>query len=323
MPEKIPGVIAVKKIYVLGALGHIGSRLIRDIPITYPDAHIVMMDNMSAQRYCSLFNLPAEGKYSFIEGDVLTFDLEKLLDKADIVIQLAAITDAAGSFQIREKLEYENFTATKRVAEACQKKGAAIIHLSSTSVYGTQSKVVDENCPESDLQPQSPYAETKLREENLLRSLGDSGNLRFITCRFGTICGTSPGMRFHTAVNKFCWQAVLGQPLTVWTTAYDQKRPYLDLCDAVEAIKFIISNELFDGQVYNVLTANLTVRNIVDMIRKRIANIEVKFVDSPIMNQLSYDVSNERFKSSGFRFRGDPQKAVEETINLLHLSHQR
>ena len=30
-------------------------------------------------------------------------------------------------------------------------------------------------------------------------------------------------MRFHTAINKFCWQAVLGQPLTVWTTAKNQQ----------------------------------------------------------------------------------------------------
>ena len=34
-------------------------------------------------------------------------------------------------------------------------------------------------------------------------------------------------MRFHTAVNKSCWQAVMGQPLTVWETAYGQKRTYL------------------------------------------------------------------------------------------------
>ena len=54
--------------------------------------------------------------------------------------------------------------------------------------------------------------------------------LKGVSCRFGTIFGASPGMRFHTAVNKFCWQAVMGQPITVWSTAYDQKRPYLEVC---------------------------------------------------------------------------------------------
>jgi nucleoside-diphosphate-sugar epimerase len=305
------------KIVVTGALGHIGSRLIRELPAAFPQAQIVMIDNMSAQRYCSLFSLPKEGNYSFVEGDVLEYDLEKLTDGADVAVHLAAITDAAGSFEIREKVEYENFTACKRVAEACLNTGTAIVHISSTSVYGTQKEVVDEECSESDLKPQSPYAETKLREENFLVSLGRSGGLRFVTCRFGTICGVSPGMRFHTAVNKFCWQAVLGQPLTIWTTAYDQKRPYLDLTEAVEALKFIISHDLFDGRIYNVLTANLTVRDIVDMIRQKVGDVEVQFVESPIMNQLSYEVLNKRFKSVGFEFHGDLEKAINETIELL------
>ncbi|MGD8991070.1 MAG: SDR family oxidoreductase [Desulfobacterales bacterium] len=305
------------KIVVTGALGHIGSRFIREIPAAFPGARIVMIDNMSTQRYCSLFNLPTKGNYVFVEGNVLEYDLEKLTDGADVAVHLAAITDAAGSFEIREKVEYENFTALKRVAEACSKTGTAIIHLSSTSVYGTQNEVVDEACSESDLKPQSPYAETKLKEESFLVSLGNSSGLRFVTCRFGTICGVSPGMRFHTAVNKFCWQAVLGQPLTIWTTAYDQKRPYLDLAEAVEALKFIISRDLFDGRVYNVLTANLTVRDIVDMIRKKIGDVNVQFVESPIMNQLSYEVLNKRFKSTGFNFHGDLENAINETIEQL------
>ena len=124
-------------------------------------------------------------------------------------------------------------------------------------------------------------------------------------------------MRFHTAVNKFCWQAVLGQPLTVWTTAYEQKRPYLDLIEGVEALKFIISHDLFDGRVYNVLTANLTVRDIVDLIRQEEGDVEVQFVESPIMNQLSYEVSNRRFKERGFQFTGSVEKSIGETIELL------
>jgi nucleoside-diphosphate-sugar epimerase len=305
------------KIVVTGALGHIGSRLIREIPDTFPEAQIVMIDNMSAQRYCSLFDLPPNGNYAFVEGNVLEYDLKKLTDGADVVVHLAAITDAAGSFENRETVEYENFTASKRVTEACRETNTALIHLSSTSVYGTQNDLVDEACSESELKPQSPYAETKLREEKFLFSLGNSSGLRFVTCRFGTIFGVSPGMRFHTAVNKFCWQAVLSQPLSVWATAYDQKRPYLDLIDAVEALMFIISHNIFDGRVYNVLTANLTVRDIVDMIRTKMGDVEMQFVKSPIMNQLSYEVSNRRFKELGFKFTGSLEKGIGQTIQLL------
>jgi nucleoside-diphosphate-sugar epimerase len=128
-------------------------------------------------------------------------------------------------------------------------------------------------------------------------------------------------MRFHTAVNKFCWQAVMGQPISVWTTAYDQKRPYLDLLDASKAIAFIIKNNIFDGQIYNVLTSNATVRQVVDTIKEFIPNLEVEFVDNRIMNQLSYEVMCDRFKSKGFVFSGNMRRGIRETIDLLKQSN--
>ncbi|MCP4397505.1 MAG: SDR family oxidoreductase [bacterium] len=305
------------KVLITGALGHIGSLLIRELPRAYPDSEIIMLDNLRSQRYCSLFHLPDGATYRFIEADVLTIDLDKVLCGTDVVVHLAAITDAARSFQNREEVEYVNYTATARVAEACSKAHCPMIHLSSTSIYGTQHKIIDENCSEEELQPQSPYAETKLREERLLQDLGRSKNLHFVTCRFGTICGVAPGMRFHTAVNKFCWQAVTGLPLTVWRTALHQKRPYLTLSDAIEAIKFIMRHELFDLEIYNVLTENLTVNSLIQFIKQYIQGLEIQYVDSEIMNQLSYEVSNERFKQQGFEFKGSVEQSITETIKLL------
>lgn len=304
------------KIVVTGALGHIGSRLIRELPAAFPGAEIFMIDNMLTQRYPSLFNLPEGVTYRFLEGDVLKLDMEKILTGAQAVVHLAAITDAASSFEKRELVETVNYNATLKVAEACVKTGCAMFHISSTSVYGTQDEVVDEDCPESDLQPQSPYAETKLKEERLLQELGAQG-LRFMIARFGTISGVSPGIRFHTAVNKFCWQAVLGQPLTVWRTAMHQKRPYLELGDAVAAVGFAIRNDLFDRRVYNVVTNNHTVDQIVNMIRRHVPTLKIEYVDTRIMNQLSYDVSFKRFAAAGFSPAGSLESSISQTIALL------
>jgi Nucleoside-diphosphate-sugar epimerases len=305
------------KIVVTGALGHIGSRLIRELPLSFPGAEIAMIDNMAVQRYPSLFNLPEGVNYSFVEGDVMEHDLHSFFKGADVVIHLAAITNAAGSFDIRERVEKENYECTLRVAKACLDVGASMLHLSSTSVYGTQKDIVDENCTEEELKPQSPYAETKIREEKLLRRMFDEDGLKSVVCRFGTIFGISPGMRFHTAVNKFCWQAVLGQPITVWTSAYDQKRPYLDLKDGVRAIRHILEQDLFNGEIYNVLTHNLTVRNVVDTIQESIPGLEIGFVDHSIMNQLSYNVACEKFAATGFRPEGDIRTGIRETLDLL------
>ncbi len=305
------------KIVVTGALGHIGSALIRQLPLHFPDAEIVMLDNMMTQRYASLFDLPAVGRYQFIEADVRTIDLRQVVDGSDVVIHLAAITDAAGTFDRAAELEANNFDATTKIAAACQNAGARLIHLSSTSVYGTQNAVVSEECTAEELKPQSPYATTKLKEETLVQTLAKDKGLRAVVFRFGTIFGASPGMRYHTAVNKFCWQAVMKQPLSIWRSAYDQKRPYLDLTDAVRAIAYVIKEDLFDGRVYNVLTLNSTVREIVDCIREFVPDVQLSFVNSPIMNQLSYEVSCQRFRDRGFVFSGDIRRGIGESVALL------
>ena len=156
------------KIIVTGALGHIGSFVIRDIVYRLPNPDIVMIDNMMTQRFPSLFNMPAIGRYRFIDADVTTTDLRPLFDGAYAVVHLAAITDAAGTIDKADLLEANNYRSTLRVAESCIETGARLIALSSTSVYGTQNAVVAEDCSPNELNPQSPYAATKLKEEALI-----------------------------------------------------------------------------------------------------------------------------------------------------------
>jgi len=311
------------KIVVTGALGHIGSHLVRHLAHQFPGANIVMIDNMMTQRFPSLFNLPSEGIYNFIEADVTSMDLVPLLKDVNIVIHLAAITDAAGSFEKAALVEENNFKATHNVARACAETGARLISISSTSVYGSHDDVVSEDCSRAELKPQSPYAETKLKEEELISRFCAENGLRSIICRFGTVFGVSPGMRFHTAVNKLCWQAVMDIPLTVWRTAYNQKRPYLDLLDAARAITYIIHKDIFDGRIYNVLTQNATVQNIIDIIRDFIPDVNIRFVDNKIMNQLSYEVLCDRFTAHGFAFEGSLDRGIGETIELLGNANTR
>ncbi|MDB5049665.1 MAG: nucleoside-diphosphate sugar epimerase [Fibrobacteres bacterium] len=305
------------RIVVTGALGHIGSSLIRELPSLLPGRPIMLVDNMLTQRYCSLFDLPKQGDYTFQEADILTADLDKLLQPGDAVVHLAAITDAANSFQNPGKVEEVNADGTERVARACAAKGCKLLFLSSTSVYGTQAEEVDEECGPDELKPQSPYAESKLKGEAMLTGLGRTAGLRYVIFRFGTIFGVSPGMRFHTAINKFVWQACLGSPITVWRTAIDQQRPYLDLSDAVRAIGFALSKDLFDGKIYNVLTLNTTVRSIADAIKRFVPDLQVKLVDERIMNQLSYRVANERFRKAGFEFQGNLETGIRESVERL------
>ena len=95
--------------------------------------------------------------------------------------------------------------------------------------------------------------EWKLQSEAMLRSPWRAGETAICIFRMGTIFGPSVGMRFHTAVNQFCWRAIAGQPIEVWQTASHQFRPYLDVGDAVRAMIFMLPRRQFDVEVYNVV----------------------------------------------------------------------
>jgi nucleoside-diphosphate-sugar epimerase len=308
------------KILITGPLGHIGSKLIHNLkPGDYEE--VVMIDNLSTQRYSSLFNLPKGVRYSFYEENILEADLHSLFRHIDKVLHFAAITDATSSFEKRDEVEEVNYLGTKKVVEACIAEGCKLIFPSTTSVYGNQKELVDEDCEKSELKPQSPYAETKLKSEEFISKMVSKGKIEASIIRLGTIFGTSIGMRFHTAINKFCWQAVLGQPLTIWRTALDQKRPYLGLNDAVNCIDFFLNKELFDGGIYNVVTSNYTVKQVIDFIKCFIDDLQIDLVDNKIMNQLSYEVSTDKIESLGFVFKDNLGDGIEQTISLLSNSN--
>ena len=301
---------------ISGALGHIGSGLIRNL-MAPGLGRVYLVDNFLTQRYASLFDLPKGIDFVFKEVDILSEEMKGIIADSDVLVHLAAVTNAEKSFEKHEDVEKINKKGLDHVAGLCADSGCSLIFPSSTSVYGTQSEVVDENCPEKDLKPQSPYADSKIFGERLLTKLSAVKGLKYVTLRLGTIFGYSIGMRFHTAVNKFIWQASVGQPITVWKTALNQKRPYCGLKDCVNAINFFVANEYFDNQVYNIVTANFTVQDIVDIIKNHIPGIRISFVDSPIMNQLSYEVSNKKSQELGLMYNDNIKDSVRETLLKL------
>jgi nucleoside-diphosphate-sugar epimerase len=304
------------RIVITGALGHIGSRLIRELAASCPGATVVMLDDLTTERYASLYDLPEACRYEFVEGDVLTADLTSLLSGADAVVHLAALTNGARA-DLRDRMRLVNVHGTARVARACAELDVPMLFPSTTSVYGVANGVVSEDCPPADLRPQTPYAGWKLQSEGLLQALGRDAGLRFVIFRMGTIFGPSAGMRFHTAVNQFCWRAVSGQPIEVWHTASHQFRPYLDLTDAVRAMIFVIRRRLFDARLYNVLTVNATVAHVVEVLNSFAPDLRINYVESPLMNTLSYCVDHARLSRLGFEFSGSLERGIGDTMAML------
>ena len=291
-------------ILITGGCGHIGSHLIR----YKNDFNITVVDNMLTQRYCSLFDLPRNIKFKEIDiKDIHLKDLKNI----DIVIHLAAITNAAGSFDNKDQMEEVNYNQTKDFIDLCEEAGCKFIFPSSTSVYGVAADIVYED-NDKFLNPQSPYATSKIDIENHIKKTMSS----YIILRFGTIFGISEGMRFHTAINKFCYEASLGKSLTIWKQNYNQYRPYLGLKDAVRALSFFLYENKPWNETYNVLTGNYKLSEIVDLISNEI-KIELNMVDTPLLNQYSYKVSDEKIKNIGFEPNENLNDNIIRTLKTL------
>jgi len=300
---------------ITGGCGHIGSYIIEHINKIKKIKKTIVIDNLMTTQLNSLFNSKKKNNLKFYIRDLTKEDSLKDIKKIDYVIHLASMTNAAGSFSKKKEMYRNNLTCMKNIINFCIKKKSKLIHISSTSVYGKQTNLVDETCEKKYLKPQSPYADIKLMEEKLLKQA--KNKLKYVTFRFGTISGTSSGMRFHTAVNKFCLNAALNEPITVYKTALNQFRPYLALSDAFLLFKFTIENNFFKNDIYNALSENYTVNQILNKIRKYKKRISIKFVSSPIMNQLSYHVDKKKINDEGFFFRNKIETDIKNTLNLL------
>ena len=306
----------MKKIIITGGLGHIGS-YITDKFLKKKNIHLIIIDNLKSQRFPSLFNLKKnKNKISFYDLDLTNDSISKVVKKADLLIHLAAITDAENSLGKKKIYLNNNFKCTQEVVKHVKKYKVPLIFVSSTSVYGKVDRdqiLFEDN--QKILYPQSPYAEIKLKEEKYIQE--NLKKSKFFIVRLGTIIGKSIGMRFHTAVNKFCYQASMNKKITVWKSAYTQVRPYATLNDFYRLTIFLIYQKKYiNNQIYNLVTKNLTVKNIIDFIKIK-KKIKIKFVKSKIMNQLSYRVSNNKLEKIGFISHDTIKKEIFDTLKLF------
>ena len=303
------------KLIITGSCGHIGSYLAEKIHLIPKIKEVILIDNLSSNRYISLFNLRKKNNYKFYQIDLSKKNSLKRFKGVSYLIHCASMTNAEKSFSVEKEMFRNNLECMKNVINFCEKNNVKLVHLSSTSVYGKQTKLVDENCEKKYLKPQSPYAKIKLSEENMLKK---SNKLIYNTFRLGTIAGYSKGIRFHTAVNKFCLNAALNEKISVYKTAMNQYRPYLSIRDAFKLFKFCIEKNFFKNDIFNALSGNYTVKQIISKIEKRKKNVGIKLVKTKIMNQLSYHVDDYKIRTHGLKLNSDLQKDVDNTLKLFN-----
>ena len=298
---------------ITGGMGHIGSKLINKLSSLDKIKKIIIIDNFSSERYISFINLKNRKKIIFFDEDLVQFNINKIKNKIDCIVHLASSTNAEKSFSNKKKVLDNNVECTNKIL-SLGKKNTKIIFASSTSVYGSQYKIINSKNNQLNISPQSPYAESKILCENLIKKRSEN----YCIMRFGTIFGMSDGMRFHTAINKFCYQAAMDKKITIWRKFYNKKRPYLDLDDCVRSIIFCIFNNKIKNETLDIVTINLKVVDIIREIEK-LKKIKKSFVDTKILNQLSYEVHSDKLKSLKFKFNGNLFSSISKIVKNLNL----
>ncbi len=299
-----------------GGAGYIGSKLIRDLASNkkFAGSTIRIIDNMLRERYVAIMDLPQEGRFEFLEGDIRKEeDLKSAFRDVDIVVDLAGITNAPISFARKELTFDVNVNGGRKVVEQAVKTGVdKFVYSSTASVYGPTNGIVDEKFP---CKPISPYGESKLQGESACLEASKQSGLDATVLRLGTVYGYSIGMRFDTVVDRFTYLASIGMPLTVWESAQNEKRPYLHIADTTDALTFALGRKDMKGEIYNVVGENASINRITSAIGREVPDMEVVVTPTPNLNQVSYELNGSKIERLGFKPRHTLEDGIREMVD--------
>ncbi|MET9950541.1 NAD-dependent epimerase/dehydratase family protein [Streptomyces sp. NPDC006339] len=225
-----------RRAVVTGAAGFIGSHLAHALVqagavVVGVDRRDPATDPTAAANLAALQRLPG---YMHITADLLNCAIEPLLVDANAVFHLAGIPGVRPSWGPKFS-EYvaSNVLATHRVMDAITRMGIPrLVVASSSSVYGPTEggPSVETDRP----QPASPYAVTKLAEEQLCLAHSAQAHCptSVVALRYFTVYGPRqrPDMFTHRALTA----ALTGQALRLYGDGH-QRRDFTYIDDAVAA----------------------------------------------------------------------------------------
>ncbi|PLT32284.1 NAD-dependent epimerase/dehydratase family protein [Bacillus sp. V5-8f] len=262
------------KILVTGAAGFIGSHLCEKL-LMDPNNEVTGVDTFigptsETLKKQNLAALAVHPRFTFKQADLLTVDLDRMLQEQDIVYHLAGMPGVRSSWG-KEFGPYvtNNIVATQLLLEAAKNKPIEkFIYASTSSVYGDILGKVAENATPS---PLSPYGITKLTGEHLCNVYRISYNIPVVTLRFFTVYG--PRQRPDMAFHRFIAQVLKGEPLTIYGDG-TQSRDFTYISDCVDGIASVIYRGNLDGQTINIggkerASINDVIRLIEHLTRKK------------------------------------------------------
>ena len=302
------------RVLVIGGAGYIGSAL---APQLLQAGYRVRVLDLLLFGEASLAAVKDDPDFELVQADFRQVDrVVDAMEGVDAVVHLGGLVgDPACSLDERLTTEV-NLNYTRLLAEVA--KGAHVprfVFASSCSVYGASDDILDED---SDLNPVSLYARSKIASENVLFDMATPAFAPTML-RFGTVYGLSDRMRFDLVVNLLAAKAVAEGKITVF--GGDQWRPFVHVQDAARAVVAALQApvETVRNEVFNVGSdaQNATLGDIGHMIQRLVPDAE--YIDSGRDgDRRNYRVSFVKIQRTlGFRPELTLERGIAEVVEKM------
>ena len=185
------------KYVITGGAGFIGSHITKKL-VERGDV-VTVIDNMNTGKEKNLE--PVIDKISFVKGDVLDTELlEGITKDVDGVFHQAALASVQDSFDEPDKYHNVNVNGTENILKLSKKHSFKVVYASSSSVYGNPIRIPIKES--DDKNPINPYAETKLKKEELAIKYSRMG-VSVIGLRYFNVFGKGQSKEYAGVLKLF------------------------------------------------------------------------------------------------------------------------
>lgn len=287
----------MKKIFISGAAGFIGSHLTDFLYKKYPSAHFILFDKITYaanKRY--LKNIINSKRVKFVKKDLIDFvSLIKILKGVDLAINVAAESHVDNSFGNSLLFTKTNTLGTHSFLESCRiNKVKKIIHISTDEVYGENNGTAFSE--ERFLNPTNPYSASKAGADMIANSYIHSYKMPINIIRANNIFGTRQYP--EKLISKTIYNFLTKKKMTIHGDG-NYYRHYLAVEDFCEGI-FSIIKKGKKFEIYNIASDDFY--KITDVI-KLIANYlnvnyqkNITFIKNRPFNDKIYKINCEKIK---------------------------
>lgn len=249
-------------ILVTGGAGFIGKHLVKFL---LENGNIVtIFDNFSNSSKKSISPLIDIGA-RVIEGDITKInEITCATKNQDLVIHLAAKISVQDSIRNPAKTFQVNVDGTKNVLIACKKNRIKkLIVASSAAVYGNSlpNVVLTE---ESETNPISPYGQSKVKMEQIIKNFALEYDINYIILRFFNIYGVGQSDEYAGVITKFIKRISQNKHLEIFGDGL-QTRDFVSIYDVINSIYNALSNN--KNGTYNIASGKIvTINELAELI---------------------------------------------------------